>query len=98
VDAAVLPESSDAAASQEPLIPRAEIKALLARYAMPSRSAWRARPMNVLDPLQPLNNLGRSVSKASHMRIVAAMHYVGRKAQRLFVDAVRVQQVLVPTV
>ena len=45
--------------------------------------------MNVLDPLQQSNNLGRSVSKASHMRIVAAMRHVSASVQRLFRDAVR---------
>lgn len=43
---------------------------------MPPRHRWRPRPMNILDPLQELNNLGRSVSKASHQRIVLAMRNV----------------------
>ena len=48
--------------------------------------------MNVLDPLQPRNNLGRSVSKASHMRIVAAMQYVSRRAQQMIKDVVSTDQ------
>jgi hypothetical protein len=52
--------------------------------------------MNVLDPLQPLNNLGRSVSKASHMRIVAALQHVCRSAKQLLQDMVR-SRILVAT-
>ena len=63
-------------ACAEPLIPRTALARLLGGFAMPPRHRWRPRPMNILDPLQELNNLGRSVSKASHQRIVLAMRNV----------------------
>eukprot|EP00892_Ulva_mutabilis_P011558 jgi/Ulvmu1/8775/UM048_0030.1 len=63
-------------ACAQPLIPRAALAKLLGDFAMPPRHRWRPRPMNILDPLQDLNNLGRSVSKASHQRIVLAMRNV----------------------
>lgn len=63
-------------ASTEPLIPLPVLGELLAQFAMPPRmSMGRLRPMNILDPLQELNNLGRSVSKASHQRIVFVMKH-----------------------
>jgi hypothetical protein len=45
--------------------------------------------MNVLDPLQALNNLGRSVSRASHMRIVAAMKHASGSMQQMLRSVVR---------
>ena len=63
-------------ACREPLIPLSALGELLAHFAMPPRmSMGRLRPMNILDPLQELNNLGRSVSKASHQRIVFVMKH-----------------------
>lgn len=74
--ASVTRASPAADACAEPLIPTPALEELLAHYAMPARSSiGRWRPMNILDPLQELNNLGRSVSKASHRRIVFVMKH-----------------------
>lgn len=70
------PLKPDHGACPEPLIPREALARLLGLFAMPPRHRWRPRPMNILDPLQDLNNLGRSVSKASHQRMVLAMRNV----------------------
>jgi hypothetical protein len=70
-------------------MPKETLAKLLQGYHMPARSVWRPRSMNVLDPLQTFNNLGRSVSKASHMRVVAALQHVCRNAKRLMHDVVR---------
>jgi hypothetical protein len=71
-------------ACAEPLIPTAALQELLAKYAMPPRSSMgRERPMNILDPLQELNNLGRSVSVASHKRIVFVMKHTQAIIERV---------------
>ena len=49
----------------------------------------RLRPMNILDTLQELNNLGRSVSKASHQRIVFVMKHCTGTIDRVMKAVVR---------
>lgn len=77
-------------ACSEPLIPLPALSELLAQFAMPPRmSMGRLRPMNILDPLQELNNLGRSVSKASHQRIVFVMKHCTGIIDRVMRNVVR---------
>lgn len=77
-------------ACTEPLIPLPVLADLLAQFAMPPRTTMgRLRPMNILDPLQELNNLGRSVSKASHQRIVFVMKHCTGIIDRIMKNVVR---------
>lgn len=83
------PLRPDNGACPEALIPSSALKRLLSGFAMPPRHRWRPRPMNILDPLQELNNLGRSVSKASHQRIVLAMRNVTNVIDTMVKNVVR---------
>ena len=54
---------------------------------MPAR-AFVVRLLNIVDPLLPSNNLGRSVSRASYLRIRRAFAH-GAKTLALVMEKVR---------
>jgi hypothetical protein len=85
---AIPPREVEPHANVDPLMPPADLAVVVKRYRMPARGDWRRRPMNIMDPLQHMNNLGRSVSRASQSRIASAMSYVSADMKRLVQDVV----------
>lgn len=77
-------------ASAAPLVSPARMGQVIAHFSLPPvRRAFDVRHINIVDPLLETNNLGRSVTKASTFRIIAAFQHSADELQGIFTLAVR---------
>ena len=80
--------------SPSPLIASAVLSDCISEYTNRNKAypSFVSRQVNIVDPLMETNNLGRSVTKASAVRIQSAFRYTARELDSIFQLAVRLVQ------